>query len=217
MKRAFFIFVLLLSLTFFFSTQSYAVGDWTGNANFSIGNKVLDKDDWAVDEEGFKLELDTQREVALNVDFGEKTWPIHIVIAYLGSSADDSMSEDVDIDGYAYTGKLTFKGSTGELRLGINKIWEPTSTIRPYIGGGFAMISAEAKITASIAGVSASESDDDQAVGFYVNGGIYWTLAEHYNLGIDVGYSKAKVTFDKLYTDVEAGGAHYGVFLGYHW
>ena len=48
-----------------------------------------------------------------------------------------------------------------------------------------------------------------------VNGGIYWTLGQNFNLGLDLRYSQADVTF--FGTDVEAGGAHVDVILGYHW
>jgi hypothetical protein len=52
-------------------------------------------------------------------------------------------------------------------------------------------------------------------VGYWINGGAYITLSHHYNLGVELGYSKATI---KLYdTDGEAGGAHVALFVGYHW
>ncbi len=219
MKRLFFIFILLFSISLIGFNKSHAQGssDWTGNINFSLGNKMLDKDDWSIEEEGLNFELDTQHEAGLNIDFGKKSWPVYIALGYLNSSADDSLSEEIAVDDMVIPVKTKVEGSTKELRLGIKKIWEPTSTMRPYIGGGLAMINAEGKVTASAEGISASVSDDDQAAGFYVNGGIYWTIASHFNVGVDVGYSKAKATFDKMESDMEAGGAHYGLLLGYHW
>jgi len=219
MKRLFFIFILLFSISLIWFNQSEAQesGSWTGNINFSLGNKMMDKDDWSIKEEGLDFELDTQREAGLNIDFGKKSWPVFISLGYLSSSADDSLSEEIAVDDMVIPVTTKFEGSTRELRLGIKKIWEPTSTMRPYIGGGLAMINGKGKVTASAEGISASVSDDDQAAGFYVNGGIYWTIASHFNLGVDAGYSKAKVTFDKMESDMEVGGTHYSLLFGYHW
>jgi hypothetical protein len=48
-----------------------------------------------------------------------------------------------------------------------------------------------------------------------LNGGIYWTLNQYFNLGFDLRYTDADVTF--ISTDIEAGGTTAGIFLGYHW
>jgi hypothetical protein len=72
------------------------------------------------------------------------------------------------------------------------------------------MINAE--IEAEAYGLSVSVDD---AVGFWIGGGVYWTLGEHFNIGFDVRWSKAEVTIDGL--DFEAGGTHAGLLLGYHW
>jgi hypothetical protein len=203
MKKAFFVFVMLLSLMCFASNQSYAAGDWTGNANIGFGSKALDEDDWKP--------MESQPEFGLDVDFGKKTWPVHIAIGYLNSSKDDTIS--FIIDGTLIDSKLD--GSTRELRLGLKKIWEPAMPIRPYVGGGLALINAKIKMTLTDGVNSVSISQDDQAVGGYINGGIFWIIANKLNLGVDLGYSKASV---KLYDiDVKAGGTHALFFIGYHW
>ena len=58
-------------------------------------------------------------------------------------------------------------------------------------------------------------SADDDAIGFWIGGGIYWTLGEHFNIGFDLRWSKAEVTINGV--DGEAGGGHAGLLLGYHW
>jgi hypothetical protein len=45
--------------------------------------------------------------------------------------------------------------------------------------------------------------------------GIYWTLAEHLNIGFELRWSKADVSAYGI--DVDAGGTHAGLFVGYHW
>ena len=45
----------------FTSQPTWAADDWTGNVNFTLGAKSLDKDDWAPVED--------QGELGINVDF----------------------------------------------------------------------------------------------------------------------------------------------------
>ena len=73
------------------------------------------------------------------------------------------------------------------------------------------MINAE--MEAEVYGLGVFSADD--AMGFWIEGGIHWTLAEHFNIGFDVRWSKAEVTINGV--DGEAGGSHAGLLLGYHW
>jgi len=191
MKRLISILALLMTVTFFASNQSFAAGDWNVNTNLTAGAKALNEDDWEP--------LESQTEIGFNVDFGKKTWPFNIDIGLLASTKkDDFYGADAE-------------GTTTELRAGIRKIWEPTATMRPYISGGLALIGAEIKLSDGDDEVSA----DDEAVGGYVSGGIYWTMAKHLNLGFEVGYSKA--TVDLAGYEGDGGGGHALFLVGYHW
>lgn len=164
---------------------------WTGNINFFLGAKVLDEDDWEPVEE--------QAEIGFLLDFKRKSWPVSIAVDLLGSYAEDEVY-GVDIE-----------ARTSELCFGVRKIWDSFEHVRPFIGGGIAFIWAE--IEGESWGLSVS--DDDTAPGIWIGGGVYWTLAEHFNIGLQARWSKAEVTlFD---VDGEAGGGHFGFFLGYHW
>ena len=164
---------------------------WTGNVNFFLGQKSLESDDWGP--------LDEQGAFGVLVDFKQRHWPVSIALDILGS-ADDTRELGVDID-----------GSTVEFNAGVRKIWEVhRSSVRPYIGGGIAFINAELETT----GFNTVTVEDD-GTGFWINGGVYWTLGQHFNLGLDLRYSEAEVTL--LGVDVEAGGAFAGLLLGYHW
>jgi len=196
MKRVFFISVLFVFAMCFASNRSYAQEAWTGNANLVVGSKSLDKDDWEP--------VESQSELGIDVDFAPKSWPLHFAVGYIQSTDDDTFYEDFE--------HYKFKVTTNELRFGVKQIWEPTLTMRPFIGGGLAMINAKAKL--SIIG-HGSASEDDEAVGLYVNGGIFWTLASYLNLGFEIGYSKA--TVDIYDIDAEAGGTHALFIVGYHW
>jgi hypothetical protein len=83
--------------------------------------------------------------------------------------------------------------------------------VRPFIGGGLAVINAQVKGTA----LGVSVSDDDTGVGVWLEGGAYVTLGEHFNIGAEARWSKAEVTlFD---VSGEAGGFHVGALLGFRW
>ena len=180
-------FLSVILILFFINVPANA---WTGNANAFFGQKTLDKEDWEP--------ADKQLELGVLVDFKQSQWPVSIAIDLL-TSRDEVTVSGVDIE-----------ARTSEFDIGVRKIWQVSdSSIRPYIGGGIAFISAETKETSTNASVNDTEA------GLWLNGGIYWTLTQYFNLGFDLRYSQADVSF--FGTDVEAGGTHVGVILGYHW
>ena len=181
--------ILALVLTLFVINVN--ASGYTGNVNFFLGQKSLESDDWSP--------LDEQGEFGVLVDFKQSHWPISIAIDFL-VSADEATEFGVD-----------FRGVTSELSGGVRKIWEFSgSSVRPYIGGGLALINADLE-----ASDFTTVSDDDSSIGLWLNGGIYWTLGQSFNIGLDLRYSQADVTVFGV--DVEAGGTHAGLILGYHW
>lgn len=177
----------IILMSFFINTPVNA----SGNVNFFLGQKTLDKDNWEPAEK--------QAEFGVLVDFKQSQWPVSIAIDLLASL------DEVTIGG------VNVEASTTEFDVGVRKIWEVAgSSIRPYIGGGIAFVGAEIKET-SFTNISV----DDNGTGIWLNGGIYWTLGKNFNLGLDLRYSQANVTF--IGEDVKAGGTHAGVILGYHW
>ena len=191
MRKIFIVLGLSLGLMVISSIQVWAATDWTGNVNFTLGAKALDKDDWEPAEE--------HGEFGINVDFRRQEWPVNIAIAILGSAGDGDI-EGINVD-----------GATSELRFGIRKIWEPNEIMRPFLGCGLEFISAE--FEASYLG--SKVSDDDTGAGIWLCGGIYWTLNNSFNLGFELGYSTGEITlFDE---DGDAGGGHAALLLGYHW
>jgi len=194
-------FIMALSVpTLAISGSPPSPGEWTGNINAFLGMKYLDEGDWEP--------LDEQEEFGIKVDFKQQGWPVSIAIDYLSSSDDGTMLMYHPRFG---TVPFNFEGETSELCFGVRKIWDYFPTMRPFIGGGIAFINAEIEGRA----LGKRLSVDDDAVGIWVNGGIYWTLAEHFNIGFDLRWSKAEVTL--LGIKGEAGGTHAGVLVGYHW
>ena len=177
----------IILMLFVFNTHA---ASWSGNVNFFLGQKSLDENEWApVDEQG---------EFGVMVDFGERSWPVNIALDFLVSY--DEVTEF----------GIIFEGLTTEFNGGIRKVWEVGSYFRPYIGGGLALVSAEFQATDFV-----SVTDDDNAMGIWLNGGVYWTLGRSFNIGLDLRYSTADVTLFGV--DADAGGTHAGLLLGWHW
>ncbi|MBN1627937.1 MAG: hypothetical protein JW944_15565 [Deltaproteobacteria bacterium] len=234
MRRCVFMSILLICLTFFVLTQSHAHA-FTGNVNLYYGTKSLSDYDWG--------DLSSQQGFGANADVGFKSWPFNIAVGYISSGYDDTLPEE-----YTYTpatGPGGFPGgppgmnltqtvevdtcydtSTRELRLGVKKIWEPTSNMRPFIGFGAAMIQAKSDVNvdpvaAATYDITPTLSDKDEALGLWFSGGVYWTifishLFDNINFGVEFAYSQANVEFKEIGGKLNAGGTHYGLFLGYH-
>ncbi len=200
MKRALLcllLFVLALSFTPDFS---YAANGITGNVNLLMGQKFLSKGDWAP--------FDKQTEYGIDVDFGGTSWPVYIDAAYLSSSKNKGMSGyDTDLGDIS----ADSKGSTTELRLGARYyVFGQTGNPNPYIGVGIASVKGKMEVSA----YGMSETADDSAIGLYLKGGIFWTIAEHFNVGVEASYSSARIDIEDY--GIQAGGLHALGFVGYH-
>jgi opacity protein-like surface antigen len=173
---------------------------WTGNANVFLGARGMnDDDEWEP--------VDTQGTAGLEVDFRPKAWPVNLVVGLRGSRAEDELDDP-------FFGTLEAEGEIRELAGGVRKIWEPLGNpIRPYVGGGLAIVRAE--ITSTQVSTGIQGSDGDTGIGIWFGGGLYFTIAERFNIGADARYSTADVTLAGI--DVDAGGGQIGLLLGYHW
>ena len=166
-------------------------GEFTGNVNFLLGQKMLNDKDWEP--------LENQPEFGAEITWGDSSWPISIAtdIFYSKDDGEDDSGNDLD-------------GSTMEFDLGIREI-KNTENFYYYIGLGFGLVSAEAEATLS----GTKFDDSDTGISGWGGGGIFWRLGSRFNVGLAARYSVADVTlFDE---DVRAGGFHYGVILGWGW
>src|SRR5262245_44740115 len=87
-----------------------------GNANFLLGGRQLDEDQWDPVEE--------QGAFGVTVDFGGVEWPVHVEVGFYGSGADEELFDDsllMDVD---------VTGGVAELCAGVNKTWMPGESIR---------------------------------------------------------------------------------------
>jgi hypothetical protein len=171
------------------------------NINAFLGAKFLNEDDWEP--------LETQGEFGVLIDFKPKSWPVSMAIDTLASY--DEETTTIVVPGVGSVSEEV-QGSTGEFDLGVRKYWEPHPKMHPYLGGGLAFISAAVQAKTS---KYTYVRDDDVGVGLWINGGVFWTLEKHFNIGVDARLSGAQV--DLFDDERQAGGFHLGLLLGYHW
>jgi opacity protein-like surface antigen len=162
--------------------------------NFFIGQKTID------DLED--IDLDSQFDFGIEMSFAGDDWPVAIAVDFLGSAA----SEDIS---YYYYGDYEVTSTNLELDFGVRKTWELASPVRPYVGGGIAMGRGEIEVDVD----GFSFSDDENGVGWWIGGGVYWKLGDRFNLGLNLRHSKIDIDLEG--GDLDIGGTHIGLLLGW--
>jgi hypothetical protein len=154
----------------------------------------------------------------LSFDFD---WPVALAVDLLSSSEDSSRSV---VTSYALEYQTDVE--TTELGVGVRKFWG--TKLRPYVGGGLAYVRLDGKQTmtgtlgADLRLFSDTVVDDsDAGLGYWINAGLLYRLGRHVNIGLDLRRSDAdaKLSPNQASSSVEldSGGTHYGVMIGYHW
>lgn len=187
----------LISVVLFTITGISLAGDWTGNINAFMGYKYMDEDDW-MDE------FQEQTEGGILFDIQKKDWPVSATLESMYSMKDD------EVDG------IDIEVVTTEILLGVGKTWAPNPTIRPYVRGGIVFASVEQDMDDG----SESVTLEGSGIGYGLSGGVYWTISQHFNLGLGVRYTKAELGVEYSGTELfeaECGGTHSGLVIGYHW
>jgi opacity protein-like surface antigen len=191
MKSALIVGMSLLGLSAF-AGVARADSNVTGNINFSIGQKFLN-DDWKdLPGEGDR-DFRDQFQLGVMFDMRPQSWPINVALDLLGSARKDNGDT----------------GSTSELALGVRKYFMEQTAVRPFVGAGVSDISGQTSRRAEGSRVTV----EDDAFGVWLMGGVLFRPTPHLNLGADLRYSEANITY--LNKDVEAGGLSYGLFVGY--
>ncbi len=170
------------------------------NINFLLGSKALDSDDWDPGE--------NQGEFAVMTTFGPEKWPVQIAIDVLATGLTESefrlVAPGSSVRGYNTT-QATF-----EFDFGVRNIWQK-GKMRPFVGGGLAtIVGVQERVSA--AGV---RQESEGSGGLWVDGGVFWRLGSHFNIGVEGRISGAEV--ELFGQDVQAGGSHLGMILGFGW
>jgi hypothetical protein len=102
--------------------------------------------------------------------------------------------------------------SVMQLDLGMVKVWEKYTYLRPYVGGGFSIVNLEDETTNIATGVTIS--DDDITPGLFFNGGVYARLGERLNIGVDARILRL-ADLDLEVTETDANSFQLGLLVGW--
>jgi hypothetical protein len=168
-----------------------------GNVHFFLGQRDLGGE-WDP--------VDTQVASGVQVDFGQPSWPVHLAFGLQGS-ADESRVFDPVVGANA---DLT--GSVGEVSAGV--LWLPSKggSVRPYVGGGLAAVGGQVEYDYGGFDID----DDDQSVGFYANGGVYFKLGPRFHIGFDLRVLLG-TEVELLATQGDADYTQLSLLLGFSW
>ena len=137
---------------------------WNGSFHGVFGARSLD-DFWSPNED--------QGGGGFDVGFGRWDWPVHIAIG-IHFSQDESREkvECLILPFCDMEGSLRSKAKLWELNLGVSRSFRPEKRMRPFVGGGIALVDIDWKITDV-------GSDGDRSEGFFVRGGLAWSFLKH--------------------------------------
>jgi len=164
----------------------YVEGLWEGNIRIFLGGKALDEDDWEP--------VENQAEFAILSDFGPAGWPVHFA-ADLRFGA----SEEEDFLGFDLI------STSWELNLGVRRVFETGTSVKPFIGGGISFGGAEIELD--------GDSESESGVGIWLDFGVDFGLGGPVSLGFEFCFSFIPVEI--VGVDTDAGGGHFGITLGF--
>jgi len=124
-----------------------------------FGERHLDEDDWEpVDEQ-----------VTLGIEYSHESpgSAVGFEVGVMGSTDDDAI------------GAVDVEARTGEIYGGIHKTFGD-DIVRPYVGGGLAMIRVEADFGPG--------DDDDASFAGYVHGGLAVAASEAFHIALDLRF-----------------------------
>lgn len=177
---------------------------WTGNVNFGAGIKFLDKDDW--EPYGFT----DQTFMRIAMDVRQRKWPINLALDVTYAFAPEVL---VDLRGDGTTEDLGIPLQnvvTYDVNLGVRKIFDfRLYSVRPFFGGGFGRVTTQW----TFKGELFDELYRQGKIGIWCNGGIYWELDRHFNIGLEYLFSWASI---ELLGKRNHGGHHADMIVGYH-
>lgn len=168
---------------------------WTGNLNLGLGLKFLDEEEWAATSQ--------QKEFRVAFDFRQRNWPINVAVDFMYSMSEEAW---VELEDESF---ISYKQTSNELNAGVRKIFDrKLYSMRPFVGGGLGYITTSLNFSEVIS------SFKEGTLGAWAEGGVYWELERHFNLGAEVLWSWAKIPV--RLTEANAGGKHFEMILGYH-
>ncbi len=177
-----------------------AFGRSEGTLDVFLGSKWLRVGDWEP--------VERQPEAGILLAFAQERAPVRFAIEIVASHGSANTTDPV-----AGPGRMT--GSTIEYGVGIRKEWG-RGLFRPRVASGGALV--EARVERETQG-SVVFRRDHTGIGLWVAGGFALRIARHFDLGLELRYSKSTVDLGQGFEElqVEAGGFHGGLALGFGW
>jgi len=190
---------LLLAAALVLAAAGEISARYEGNLNVFAGQKWLRSGDWAP--------VDRQDQIGLMLAFGEERAAIHFAI--------DAFLAKGELSDPPSTPNALIGGSSAEFAIGVRKVWELGAT-RPHVGAGANVVGVDEERRV---GTSGTVTNEDRGYGVWVDAGVTWRIASHLNLGIEARYSSVRAALGEgtIPRDVDAGGAHVGLLIGYGW
>lgn len=171
--------------------QDFRTG-WTGNLNLGVGLLRADQEDWGT--------TSLQKEFRLAFDVRQRRWPINIAVDFLHAVSEDNFLIRND-------SSVSYRQRSVEINGGVRKIFDgKLYSMRPFVGGGFGYLHTQLEGYYELG---------DGNLGAWAEGGVYWELERHFNIG-----AAALWSWTEIATEVgtaTAGGLHFEMLLGYHW
>lgn len=190
----------LLPVALLMVTTAAPADEWNSNINFAIGYKNINDDYFD------RLEADEHFQAGIMVDFSYTNWPVYLVLDRFRSHHSGMLTTIVTF------ALVRVEMTSEEYNLGVRKVWQASPRARPYLGGGIALLDVEYSEKPRFAD---EQTDSADGTGYWYGGGIYFTLAGHFNIGLDVRHSAVDVTL--LNRTVDAGGTSSSLIVGFHW
>jgi len=165
--------------------------DSTVNTKLYFGGKTIDSNAWSAQ--------DGHGSVGLLTDINTGFHGVRVALDLFGSGSEENTTSQV---------KGTY---TAEAQLGLRKYFDLQSRFTPYIGGGINFAYASQVNNDG----SGKTENEDMDTGFWLNGGVDYSVTDHITVGVDLRYATANV---ELYDEsVELNALSTGVSLGYRW
>lgn len=174
-----------------------------GSFHLVYGSNVFQSEEWAPG--------DQQSERGLVLAFGQRAWPVRMVVGYR-SSEDHPDITVVRGSGLSTTvEQQTGLAQSREMTIGLRKV-RSRGVVRPFGEGGFAGIKASRDYNDGYCLTSGScETFEDTAFGVWFGAGV----ALRYR-AFEIG-AMAHVTGAASSLPGGLNGAHYGLFIGFGW
>ena len=163
-------------------------GGWTGTVRLFLGAKMLDETDWSPVED--------QGEFAIVSNFAPRDWDIHLALDLRFASSEVEDFLGIDLESHSW-----------EVNIGVRKVFDTGSIVRPYLGFGLAVGEAELE--------GDGEVISESGFGFWFSAGVDIVIIGPVSLGLELGISSIPIEIEDI--DINAGGTRLGLTLGFSW